>query len=393
MKKIFTLYLSLFCLHILVYPQASVEELLLDIETNNTQLKALRKQIEAEKLGNRTGIFIPNPEVGFNYLWGSPSTIGNRTDFSVSQSMDFPSTYTLKNKISRLKNNQLELEYQRQLRDLRMEVQLICLDVIYANALGSELRKRLVHAHTIAEAFQSQFEQGETNILEFNKAQLNLLNLSNKLNSNTIEQKVLLSNLSRLNGGQEVTISDSIFSISQLPADFQSWYQLAENKNPILIWLMEEIRIQEQTKKLNTAMSLPKLQAGYMSENVVGEKYQGLTVGLSIPLWENKNTVKFAEAQVDAMHQMAADKKLQFYKQLEILYHKAFELSQNTDEYRKQLALYNNADYLVKALDQGEISLIEFMLEFAIYYEGFISLLDMERELHITLVELNQYAY
>ncbi|MBK6964392.1 MAG: hypothetical protein IPH20_10765 [Bacteroidales bacterium] len=43
-----------------------------NIERNNTTLSALRKSVEAEKLGNRTGIYLQNPEAGFNYLWGVP---------------------------------------------------------------------------------------------------------------------------------------------------------------------------------------------------------------------------------------------------------------------------------------------------------------------------------
>ena len=48
------------------------------IETNNTTLAALREQTEAQKIENRTGIYISNPEVEFNYLWGNPTAIGRR---------------------------------------------------------------------------------------------------------------------------------------------------------------------------------------------------------------------------------------------------------------------------------------------------------------------------
>lgn len=58
------------------------------IERNNTTLEALRKQTEADKLQNKTGITLPDPEVSFDYLWGDPSSIGNRKDFGVTQSFD-----------------------------------------------------------------------------------------------------------------------------------------------------------------------------------------------------------------------------------------------------------------------------------------------------------------
>ena len=36
-------------------------------------------------------------------------------------------------------------------------------------------------------------------------------------------------------------------------------------------------------------MTLPKFSAGYSLERTLGQKYQGISVGISIPLWENKN--------------------------------------------------------------------------------------------------------
>lgn len=47
-------------------------------------------------------------------------------------------------------------------------------------------------------------------------------------------------------------------------------------------------------------MILPKFSAGYSLERTLGQKYQGISVGISIPLWENKNRVKQAKAGVVA---------------------------------------------------------------------------------------------
>ena len=83
-----------------LFSQNNIDKILIEIEKNNTTLSALQKSTEAEKIGNRTGINIQNPEVEFNYLWGNPSVIGNRTDFSVKQTFDFPTAYKYKNQIS-----------------------------------------------------------------------------------------------------------------------------------------------------------------------------------------------------------------------------------------------------------------------------------------------------
>ena len=76
MKRLCLVLLS-FIIFKVSYAQNNLEYLLQEIESNNTTLSALQKQVEAQKLGNKTGIYLPNPEVEFSNLWGNPSEIGN----------------------------------------------------------------------------------------------------------------------------------------------------------------------------------------------------------------------------------------------------------------------------------------------------------------------------
>ena len=374
-----------------LFSQNSIDGVLMEIEKNNTTLSAVRKSAEAEKLGNKTGIYIENPEVEFHYLWGNPSVIGNRTDFSITQTIDFPSAYRYKNQISDSRNEQVEFGYQKQRRALLLQTRLVCYDLIYTNALKSELSKRLTHAQRIANSYQSQFDIGESNILEYNKAQLNLLNISKELESLEIDRTALLADLTRLNGGIIINFTDSVFQSTEIPVDFEKWYALAEQNNPLLGWLKQEIDISQNQEKLNRAMSLPKLQAGYMSEKIIGETLQGVMVGITIPLWENKNTVKYAAAQTIALQGIENDNKLQFYNQLKILHTSAIGLQNSVDDYRVSLKTFDNSELLAKALDLGEITLIEYIVEFAIYYKSVNDLLDLEKELFRALAQLNQY--
>ncbi len=371
--------------------QSTIESILTGIEKNNTTLSALRKTVEAEKIGNKTGIYLQNPEIEFNYLWGTPSVMGNRKDVNITQTFDFPTAYGHKNEISDLKNEQIELEYQKQRQSLLLQARTICIDLIYTNALNAELTKRLKHAQNIAKAYKLKFDAGETNILEYNKAQLNLLNAGNGLATAEIERNALLSELTRLNGGLAVDFTESEFQTPEIPADFEQWYATAEKNNPVLSWLKQEIDISMEQEKLNRAMSFPKLQTGYMSESVAGEQFQGVTLGVTIPLWENKNKVKYARANSIAMESIAADTKLQFYNQLKSLHAKAIDLQRNASDYRLNLQAFDNSALLKKALDKGELSLINYMTELSIYYESYSKLLDLERDIHKTVAELNQY--
>jgi outer membrane protein, heavy metal efflux system len=390
MKKVIII-LVIIALGLNLFAQNSVEKILAEIEKNNTTLSSLRKSVDAQKIGNKTGIYLQNPEAEFNFLWGNPSAIGNRNDLSIKQSFDFPSVYSYKYQISDLKNEQSELEYKRQRNELMYQIRVICVNLLYKNALTIELQKRYVNTLKIVNAYKTKFNTGDMGILDYNKVQVNLLNITKEMENNEIERNALMSALATLNGGAPVHFNDSVFINQAIHADFDQWYTLVEANNPLLQWIKQEIAISEKQVKLNTAMNLPKFNAGYMSEKVVGELFQGLTLGITIPLWENKNMVKYANANSVAIQSMEADAKLQFYENMKAIHIKVIALQNSIADYYSKLSAFNNSLLLDKAFSKGEISLTEYMYELSLYYESMYKLLEMERNLHLAYAELIRY--
>jgi hypothetical protein len=391
MKRLIILLSIILLPGVNLFSQNSIDKVVDEVLKNNTTLSALRKNADSELIGNKTGIYLQNPEFAFNYLWGSPANIGNRTDISVLQSFDFPSAYVYRNQISDYQNEQVELEFRKQSKSIIMQTRLVCNDLIYHNALKSELSRRMANAEKIAISFKSKFETGDVGILEYNKAQVNLLNLSKDAESVEIERNALLSELQGLNGGIFIDFTDSVYQLQTIAGDFEQWYIRAEQNNPVLQWLKQEVTISEKNEKLNSALGLPKFQAGYMSEDVVGQQFQGITVGLSIPLFENKNAVKYAKAKTIAVQSAEADTRLQFYNNLKALHTKAVSQQKSLNDYRTNLQLFDNSPLLQKALDLGELSLAEYIYELSVYYESLNKLLEMERDVNMTIAELNRY--
>ena len=128
-----------------------------------------------------------------------------------------------------------------------------------------------------------------------------------------------------------------------------------------------------------------------MSEKVVGEHFQGISVGVSIPLWENKNTVKYAQAQTLALQSIETDRKLQFYNQLKIQFERAASLQETVNEYRQAIQSSSNTELLKKALDQGEIPLINYLMELSFTYQAMDNLLKSEYELNKAISFLAQF--
>jgi outer membrane protein TolC len=367
---------------------ARLKEVLAAIEENNTTLKALRETADAQKLENKTGIYPVGPEAAFNYLWGNPGNIGNRTDVSIKQTFDIPTVTGMKSRMADKQNNLVELQYKAARMNILLEAKQYCIELIYCNALMRELDVRLKHAEILADGYRVRFNSGDASRLEYNKIQLNLSTVQGEMSRIDTERNALHSQLGRLNGGIDVMLDDAQFGDIPLPVDFEQWIAQAAQKNPILEYARQETEVGKRQVSLSKAMGLPSFSAGYMSEKVVGQQYRGVMLGVSIPLWENRNRVKQAKAAARAFESHEADGRQQFYSRLQMLYGRIVGLKTTAEACRRSLATASNAELLKKALDAGEISLLDYILEMSLYYSTVNRALEAERDYQKACAEL-----
>jgi outer membrane protein TolC len=318
--------------------------------------------------------------------------MGNRTDISVTQTFDFATILGVRSKTANQQNVLLELEYRTNLMNVLLEAKQYCLDVVYYNALKKALRLRLQHAETMARSYRERLNRGDVSVLEYNKAQLNLATVQGDMARVAVEQQAALQALQRLNGGMAVTLTDDSYAGAALPAGFDAWFEAAVPKNPVLAAVNEEVALRKQQVGLARAANWPALSAGYMSERVTGETFQGVTLGLSIPLWSNKNRTKQAKAAMRAAERKQADLRLQLYAHLQSLYDRAAGLQDIVAAARQSLQTLNNTELLQKALDAGEISLLDYLLEVALYYDTVTRALEAERDYEKAVAELLAYG-
>jgi len=389
-KMMFLIIMLVGCL-LPLSAQDYVERILQVVEKNNTSLAAIRSQVEAEKTGNRTGIFLHNPEMDL-YLLNSRDEQVRRTNFHLMQPFDFPTLLGRRNQLSRALNQQLDYQYLQRRQEILLEAHYLVIELIFHNALAHELELRQQHAQSIARAYQAMLDAGEVSILEHNKAQINLFNATKAAEMNAIERRALLSQLQVLNGGNPIEMNQKDFPAPVIPLQFTEWFEEIAPNNPVLLGAGQEVDISQQGERLARAALLPTFSAGYMMEALPTERFAGFGMGVSIPLWENKNTLKYARLHTLAMQQHQADLETRYFSQLKGMYEQAMSLQQLSLNYRSMLQGLDNSELLLKALEAGQISLIEYMLELGFYYEAVNMSLETDRQLHKVLAAMQQFA-
>jgi len=361
------------------------------IEENNPFLESIRKNIEVVRLENTTGIYLENPELEFGYLLGAPSEIGKRLDFGLSQSFDFPTTYKLRKKVSNKKNDLTNLDYEIEKMAIYQEVREIITKLRHNSKLEFAFDKRLDHAKRIHDSYAIKLENGEATIFDLNKAKLNHLNLTQELENFKSEKTYLEAQLIRLNGGKEISISPNEFTNLELPPSFEDWFSAAGRSNPIFRKLSGEIGLSETEEKLAKAERLPNFTAAFISESVEKESFGGLSLGMSIPLWENKNKVRLAEAKTRALISSEKSSTQYFKSRMEALFNKVGTKTQQNTNFRSAFESIDNDIILQKALNAGQITLIEYLQEMSYYYESEDKVLEMEKEVDHLLDQLLIY--
>ncbi|WP_081782454.1 TolC family protein [Prolixibacter bellariivorans] len=130
---------------------------------------------------------------------------------------------------------------------------------------------------------------------------------------------------------------------------------------------------------------------GYESETVPGEQYGGPKVGISIPLWSNKNNVKRAKAQQEWAAVQYAGKVKQAGFELEHTYSQVESLQKSVKNYRKGLEEMSSMQLLNKSLQLGQISIINYVTEMNYYIGAYENFLSAEHDYYRALAVLMRY--
>ncbi len=391
MKKIFFVIIAILAWVSGLWAQNTLEDALLQVEKNNPSLLSAQRNLQAAEYLNKTGLNPADPEAEMNYLWGNPAVIGNRRDFSIQQHLDFPTAYVYRKTIAEAKNQQAAFQYQSQRKQILLQARLLLIDLIYYNRMCYEAAERNRQSVELLNATRKNYEAGACNILDYNKAGLSAMMFSDALQEWESGRAALLTELEGLNGGKYLVFTEGTFPLVSLPADFEAWYLQSDKSNPELAILEKQADIGVIDQKLTKTLMLPGFSAGYMREQVVGETFQGLHFGLTIPLWEHHNKLRYAKANHQFVLSLQESAKLQHYTRLKRLFDHAVDLQDRQKQLLEKMESFNNTALLAKAYHAGEISLTDYLLELTLYYEYSDKVRNTERELHKTIAELNQY--
>lgn len=391
MKK--NIYFALLFLSVpgFLFAQTGIDNVLRNIELNNKTLQAGQRLNESQKLEARTGNYLANPTIELNQLWADHSTGGNANELAVVQSFDFPTVYANKNKLAKLKSATADKQYAATRQQILLKARQTCQEIIFLRKQKQLLDNRLKNAEHLEVLYNQRLSNGDANQLELNKIQLEKINARNASRRNQVALRAQLEQLQALNGGQPLAFTDEEYGTMGSLPDFPQLESEYLTADPGLNSLIHEAESAQREIKVSRALTLPKFDLGYRHNGGSEEKMNGFRIGMSIPLWENKNTVKQAKAQAEYATLNVEDNIQNLKTTLQELYQQTQALELTKNEYTHTLTSQRNEELLNKALEAGQISMIDYFVEMTILYDSIQNYLDVEKEYHNLLAQLLQY--
>ena len=366
--KRFLIAVSLVLIASAAKAEGSIGDVLKQIAQNNLTLKALHHEGEAEVLDIKAANAPGGLSVEYSPFFRSGYSGVAESELVVSQEIQFPTKYADRNRQAKMQKTVGGKVYEKNRRDILLEAQLLCVDVIRLNKTLAMLRQRLRNSETLRQMYDKRMEAGDANILEVNKVKLDCMEVQTLVSEAQNERMLLLQQLAELNGGKPVAIDDVEIPKFQPIADFESYKALALASDADIQMAETMLQSADMNVKMQKREWLPDISFGYRRNTEQKEAVNGVLVGVSFPLYSNSKNIRAAKERRRSAQLQVEQARSAAESQLRSGYQQLVGLQQVLDHSDVKM-MQESIELFAKALQQGEINALEYYTEVNSIYE------------------------
>lgn len=367
----------------------TVGDVLKQVASNNLTLQALAHDNQADVLDIKASNSIGGPSVEYSPFFTKGYSGVAESELVVSQEIDFPTKYAARNKQAKMQNILGEQLLIKQRRDILLQAQLLCIDLIRLNQTLSMLHERLANSETLLQMYQKRMDAGDANALELNKVKLDCMEVRTLVNEAQGERTSLLQQLRQLNGGKPIDVIDTVLPEYPQITNFESYRALALASDADVAVAQTALRAADMNLKLQKNEWLPNISFGYRRNTEQGEGINGFLVGVSFPLYSNSNNVKAARQRRESAELQVMQAQNEAEASMRTNYEQLQGLQQVIDHSDVKL-LQESLTLFAKALQHGEITALVYYVEINSIYEKLQRHIDLHCQSVKLLAELHK---
>lgn len=369
----------------------TIEDVIANVKQNNKELKYTTAQIDAQASEIKTNNNLSNPVVEGGYLFGK-GPAENKWEVGVSQEFEWPGLYSSRGAANKARVEAMKLGYSVKQLQLLTEAYGVCLDIISLNRQIEYEKNIQSNIDALYEKNMKAFEHGEVSVIDINKLKVERIGLQQKIDDCVLRRDALVKQLEGYNANMPLA---GVESLNEYPAQqlvsLDEYLAEAKESAPEVMQYRADMAADEKDVKVAKMQGLPKFSLGYKHANEEGNSFNGATVGVSLPIFENRGKKKAAKAKAISSQLAYDNAVLVLTNEVTTNYNKATTLGKQLAGYSEALDGVNNVEILNKALAGGQISLLTYLQEVRYFVEARAVMLEMESEYNQVLVNLNKY--
>lgn len=270
----------------------TVGDVLKQIAANNLTLQSVAHDTRADVLDVKATNTLGGPSVEYSPFFTKGYSGVAESELVVSQEIDFPTKYAARSKQAQMQQAVGEKQIAKQRRDILLQAQLVCLDLIRVNQTLAMLRERLGNSDTLLLMYEKRMEAGDANALELNKVKLDCMEVRTLVSEAEGERTALLQQLKQLNGGKPIDVATTELPHYEPIADFEQYRALALASDADVAVAQTALRAADLNLKQQKSEWLPNISFGYRRNTEQREAINGFMVGVSFPLYSNSSNVE-----------------------------------------------------------------------------------------------------
>jgi cobalt-zinc-cadmium resistance protein CzcA len=337
------------------------------------------------------------PKTNIEVMLGQYNTRSFDQNYGISQSFS-PFTFQAKKELIRENIKSSDLKLKATQHDISLQIRQSWNTILYLIAVNKLLHEQDELLTEFVRAAGLKFKTGETNLLEKTTAetkQQTLIQVRKQNEGFILNEKTRLKTILNLTG--DFVIADEEFTVlKSMMAD-----TAFITENPTLQLSLQHVNVATAFKKAEQAQRKPDFSLGYFVQSLRGvqevgdrsiyyngaPRFQGITAGISIPVFGRAGKAKVNAAATDILVQQEKAEYLRNQLKSELTRQVQDQLThQSMIDYYLNTAL-PNAEVISKtateAYKKGEAGYVEYM-------QGLETVLDIRKNYLLSIYNFNQ---
>lgn len=366
-------------------------DLLQAVERHSPGLQSAAATARSNQIEARTGNTLPNPELEYIHSWGSSGAVGE-DEFTATQGFDFPTAYVQRTRAARAREDAAQASYRQVRMETLLQARLAVQEILYLQKRIEVDSLRLADAEFARQIARVRAQAGDITSIEENRIEFQSLSARNNLTRTRMALETALTSLSSLSGlslGADVQIKPM-----PLPAlaPLEQVLEQAYAADPALSAARASGQAAQADRRLAVSLALPKFSAGYKYSSSDGAKFHGVVAGMSIPLFESRNTVRLARARQAEVEATTLALETNLTADLTAKYSQVCRLEAMSRTYQSGGEGAEKSALLRKALQEGSLTILEYFTELDPVYRHMDEINELSYNYRSLLIELNKYA-